>query len=554
MSVNQGQELNSVYKNYVDTISRICCDFHIDSLKGQIAAISESIQESDFINVALVGGFKAGKSSFINSVIGKNVLPVAVLPLTSVITYIRYGTRNKAQVELLNGQINEIPLEKVVDYIAEENNPDNAKQVMRVDIELDCLRQYPGIQFVDTPGIGSVYKHNTITSTGWLPRVEAAFLALSVVQPLSESELDLLKELDNYTCEIVLLLTKIDLVSTNEVDKVIQFIRNQVKQHLNKDIRIFPFSIKSGFESSQQVVYEFIRQSIAGNRLQKANEIVAYKLHSSLLKCHEYLLLGLSAANSTHESRQGLVQQIGQERQALSSIQNEVRLITNDFKQRLQVDFSKIFEEQYPYVSKDLLNQLKEDMPGWKGNIEKTSKDFRYWVETNFTVKLKPISDEYGPQLSERYLNMALESYSRVVRAFQDRLAQSIEKALHIQFAGTKFEVRIQEPKRPDVYIGNIFMTSWEIIWFLIPMRLFRPLVNHHFLHRLPWDVQINLTRLASQWTESLSVSIGDIAQQAKVFIQQEIDTVENLLKKAPDQGREIKKVISELEEIKKLI
>ncbi len=52
----------------------------------------------------------------------------------------------------------------------------------------------------------------------------------------------------------------------------------------------------------------------------------------------------------------------------------------------------------------------------------------------------------------------------------------------------------------------------------------------------------INLTRLASQWTESLSVSMGDIAQQAKIFIRQEIDTVENLLNKAPDQGREIRK------------
>ncbi len=121
--------------------------------------------------------------------------------------------------------------------------------------------------------------------------------------------------------------------------------------------------------------------------------------------------------------------------------------------------------------------------------MKRPLQDFRYWVETNFTVKLKPISDEYGPQLSERYLNTAIESYSRIVRAFQDRLAQGIEKALHIQFAGAKFEVKIQEPKRPDVYIGNIFMTPWEIVWFLIPMRLFRPLVNHHFLHRLPWDV-----------------------------------------------------------------
>ena len=554
MAVIQDQNLNPAYKNYVETISRICSDFHIDSLKGQIEAISETIYIRDFINVALVGGFKAGKSSFINSVIGRDVLPVAVLPLTSVITYIRYGPRNKAQVELLNAQTIEIPLEKVVDYITEDNNPENVKQVLRVDVELECLWQYPGIQFVDTPGMGSVYKHNTTTSTGWLPRIEVAFLAVNVAQPLSEAELGLLKELDTYTCEIVLLLTKIDLVPANDVNTVVQFIRDQVKQHLNKDIRIFPFSIRSSFEASQQAVYEFIRQSIAGNRLPKVKEIITHKLRSILLKCNEYLSLGLSAANSTQESRQGLLEQIKQERQTLSNIQNEIRLITVDLKKRLQADFSKTFEEQHARVSKDLLNQLKVDMPGWKGHLEKTSKDFRDWVEINFIITLKPISDEYGPQLSKQYINTAIESYSRIVRAFQDRLAQGIEKALHVQFDGAKFEVKVQEPKRPDVHIGNTFMTPWEILWFIIPMSLFRPLVNHHFLHRLPWDVGINLSRLASQWTESISVSMEDIAQQAKIFIQQEIATVENLLNKAPDQGREIRKAIAELEEIKNLI
>jgi len=541
-------------KELLAEIQFVCADFKLHSLHKTLRSINNFADQNQYLDVAVLGQFKAGKSSFINSIIGKDVLPVAVLPLTSVITYIRYGARDKAQVELLNGHTKEIPLEGVVDYITEENNPKNVKQIKRVDVELVCLEQYRGIQFVDTPGIGSVYKHNTITSTEWLPRVGAAFLAVSVVQPLSEGELELLKELDNYTCEIVLLLTKVDLVSDNEANKVVQFIHSQVKQNLNKDLRIFLFSKKLGFGPSQQVVYEFIRQSIAGNRLQKADEIITHKLRSVLLKCHEYLLLGASAANSTQESRQGLLLQIEKERQALSSIQNEIRLIANDLKERLHTDSSGMFDRQHIRVSRDLLHQLKEDMPGWRGNLEKTSHAFRHWVETNFVIKLKPLSDEFGPQLSERYLNMALDSYTRVVRAFQDRLAQAIEKALHTQFAGAKFEVKIKEPKIPDVYIGNVFMTPWEIVWFLVPMRLFRPLVNGHFLHRLPWDIEVNLTRLASQWTESLSISMDDIAQQAKVFIRQEIDTVENLLNKAPDQRREIEKAISELEGIKNSI
>ncbi len=175
-------------------------------------------------------------------------------------------------------------------------------------------------------------------------------------------------------CEIVLLLTKIDLVATSEADKVVQFIRDQVKQYLNKDLRVFLFSNKAGFEPSRQAVYEFIQQSIAGNRLQKSDDIITHKWRSTLLKCREYLLLGLSAANSTQEARQGLLQQIGQERQALASIQNELRLIANDLKERLYNDSSGIFERQRSRVAKDLLGQLKVDMPTWRGNLKRHPK------------------------------------------------------------------------------------------------------------------------------------------------------------------------------------
>ena len=235
------------------------------------------------------------------------------------------------------------------------------------------------------------------------------------------------------------------------------------------------------------------------------------------------------------------------EREALSNIQNEIRLIANDLRKKLHEDSWEIFDKQRPRLMQELLRQLREDIRGWKCHLGETSEAFRHWVETNFVIRLTPISDEYGSELSERYLDRALDSYSRVVRAFQDRLAQEIEKALHIKFPGAKFEVKIPEPKKPDIHIGNVFVTPWEILWFFIPMRLFRPLVNRHFINRLPWDVNINLGRLGSQWTEAISNSIEDIAQQAKVFIQQEIDTVENLLTNAPDHQSEIENAIGEL-------
>jgi hypothetical protein len=90
-------------------------------------------------------------------------------------------------------------------------------------------------------------------------------------------------------------------------------------------------------------------------------------------------------------------------------------------------------------------------------------------------------------------------------------------------------------------------MTPWEIVWFLIPMRLFRPLVNRQFMRRLPWESEKNLSRLSSQWIEAASCSIDHTAKQAGEFIKNEITTVENILADASDNREDIEKAISEL-------
>jgi len=539
---------NHEYEKHLGQISRICKDFRIDSLKPRLAVISENLQGGDTINVALIGRFKAGKSSFLNSLIGRDIMPVAVLPLTSVVTYVKYGPQDKAEVMFHNGEIKTIDLSELADFITEEKNPENMKEVARVIVEIVILREFEKINFVDTPGLGSVYKHNTLTSTGWLPKVGVAFLAVSIDHPLSEDDISLLKELDTYTSEIVILLTKIDLIPQKEISKVVDFIHKQVKQHLNRNIRIFPFSNKPDFEAERRAVYEFIFQYIAGNRLQKSKEIIKHKLHSTISKLLDYLQLASLAADSAQESREQLSKQLKEERQNLSTIENEIKIVSVETESRLHDDSYKRFQEFCYRVNNILIRELKEQLPNWKRNLDEV---FQEWLRKSLAKQLEIISEELGPQLSEHYLNMTLTSFLRVVRAFQDRLAQDIEKALHTKFSGASFEVKIEKPKEPDLHLDFIINSLWETLLFAIPMRLFQPLLNRHFMSRIPWEAEKNLSRLSSQWVEAISCSIENMAKQAVEFINNEIVTIENILAEAPDQKKEIEKAILELEAIK---
>jgi hypothetical protein len=261
-------------------------------------------------------------------------------------------------------------------------------------------------------------------------------------------------------------------------------------------------------------------------------------------------MLALSAANSVQESRQQLSGLLRIERQRLPNVKKEIQLISTSFKARTQADSSDSFQKEYQPVKDKLVNELKGQIPMWKGNLAETSEAFSKWAEDNLTKNLEIISEENGLRLSGNHLHPALDSFSRIVCAFQDRLAKDIEDALHTKFSGAVFDAKIEKPKQPDVKVGNVFMTQWEIIWFLIPMWLFRPLVNRHFFRLIPWEVEKNLYRLASQWYEAISRSIDHIAKQSSEFIENEINTVESILIKSPDQKTKILETISEINAI----
>jgi len=544
MDTNQ----NQAQKLVLHRIRNICESFRIDSLRPKITAIEDAFQETDRINVALLGGFKAGKSSFVNSIIGKDILPVGVVPLTSVITYVKYGSEERAEVRFTSGKMKLINFNELVDYITEDCNPKNIKEAIRVDIELPGLQAYKKIQFVDTPGFGSAYQHNTLTATDWLPKVGAAFFVVSSAHPLSERDILLLKELERHTSEIIILLAKVDLVSDKEAGQITDFIHRQLKQHLQKEFRILAFSNRPGFESMREVVFGFIQHSFS-NPVQKSQEILNHKIRSSITECQEYLRIALLMAQSEQASREKLSELLSRERQSLAAIDREIALITSDLKRKFQEKALDEFLEYYQGVKRELAADLKTQLPQWKGNLVKISERFRRWAGTTLILKMKTISDERGSKISQVYLNEGMISLTRIVHAFQGRLKDVIEQALHTKFTGIEFHIEAEKPKQPDIDIGHVFMFSWEVIWYLIPMTIFRPIVNRHFFSLIPREVEKNLYRVRAQWCESVFYSIDKMAKDASLFIHNEAETIQNILANAPNQQVRIGKAISELEE-----
>ena len=216
---------------------------------------AENLLSEKFIDIAIFGQFKAGKSSFINSIIGKPILPTGVIPATSVITRIYFGEKERALLKFNDNRIEEICLNVIDEYITEPKNPKNIKGVCFANIEIPELKQYKGLCFIDTPGIGSIFLKNTQTTEVWSDEATIAIVCISAERPLSEFDLKLIKELDSNSYKLVCLLTKTDLFTIEQLEEINIFLQTSLNNEIGKNIEIYNYSILSNTNFYKNKMY-----------------------------------------------------------------------------------------------------------------------------------------------------------------------------------------------------------------------------------------------------------------------------------------------------------
>ena len=177
----------------VDLASELADRYQLTSVLPLLTACRAGLEHNN-IPIAVIGRFKAGKSSFLNHLLRRSILPIGVVPVTSVVTEIRFGATERALVRFKDGSRKEAPLSDVAGFVSEQQNPGNQKRVSEIVVELPSLAEFNGLVFVDTPGLESALEHNTEASLNWLPNIGLALVAVSVDPPLSQRDIDLLEE------------------------------------------------------------------------------------------------------------------------------------------------------------------------------------------------------------------------------------------------------------------------------------------------------------------------------------------------------------------------
>jgi GTP-binding protein EngB required for normal cell division len=202
----------------------------------------------DHFHLAVVGQFKRGKSSLMNAVIGREVLPTGVLPLTSAITTLCYGPKDRVVLRHRGWALEqEVTLSELADYVTARGNPGNEREVVEARVELPVRLLRRGLHFIDTPGVGSSRQENTATTYTFLPQADAIIFVTSVDAPLSEAEERFLSDIRAHGRRLFLVVNKMDLLAPGERDAVLTYIRREVERILEADaVRLYSLSAQQG--------------------------------------------------------------------------------------------------------------------------------------------------------------------------------------------------------------------------------------------------------------------------------------------------------------------
>lgn len=216
------------------------------------------------LQLAVLGQFKRGKSTFLNALLGAPLLPTGVIPLTAIPTFIAWAPkplirityRTARPADEFDAAAPDDIRKRLFDFVAEEANPKNRLGVERVDLFYPAPFLKNGIVLIDTPGIGSTHRHNTDAALQVLPECDAAFFVISVDPPITETELAYLETVRPKVARLFFILNKADYLEPQELETAIGFLLKTVRQASHAgagtaDPRIFAVSALGGLKAKQ---------------------------------------------------------------------------------------------------------------------------------------------------------------------------------------------------------------------------------------------------------------------------------------------------------------
>ena len=412
-----------------------------------ISALARNKEQK--FSIAVVGEFKRGKSTFINALLGKEILPSDILPCSATLNRVTYGLEPAAEIRYksvdgLPERVEKIEIEELQDYVT-KLTPESEQRASGVQ---EAIVYYPlpslknNVDIIDTPGLNDDAEMTRVT-LGVLPQTSAAILVIMATAPFAASEADFLNNqlLLNDLGRIIFVVTGIDLIRREkDRERLIESIRNRIETAVENQL-LAQFKPESeDYKLYRKQIGRPIVFAISGIDALEAKE----EKDDDLLEQSGFPVLETALEKFLTETRGAVELQTLANRIVASSsqIQQVVKLEIN----ALQMSQEE-FDEKYKSAMADLdalLQRRDKEMGQVDAAARHTQKRLRRIVE-DMPTQLKEVvtntidqKEMHGADIkSEAFLESLnreiTDSIKKVNKQMADRLQIEVERDLRAE-------------------------------------------------------------------------------------------------------------------------
>lgn len=507
--------------------------------------------EQETIAIAILGQFKSGKSSLVNNLLEKNILPVDVVPTTAIVTTLQYGSKPKLFLSLEDGTTMEDSIEKLPNYITEKLNPKNRKKIAQAVVELPEMGEYRNIKIIDTPGLGSFYTYNSEATQRWIPFASMALVAISAERPFSEEDYALIRNVLQYCPFVALVLTKTDLFTTSALKKINEYISEITADIAKQPIPIFEYSIFNS-QSREKLLSNIV---IPANRetATRRKAIARHKLIALINQSVDYAKIALQLERKKESALNVIAELLENINQNKQHYEREMNVSKSSFKGDVREKVNKIIMPFCIPIANELEILLRKELSNCNGNLYHVTRHYEGWIIAQLHSKLAEIDNK----CYDAYSKIAKETigyFQFTSLRFVQLLDEKINHELNVHLPQSIWQIDFSGIDKPSISTYRTFDSQLDSLLFFLPMRWLKTLFINHFLNQIPAEVEKNLYRHISSITEHIYKTIDNAHEQALRFINNEMDAAVNILRHVNVTSTEVERYHNRLIQLKNIV
>ncbi len=428
-------------------------------LRNKMNSIGKNIEclDREKFELVVVGEFSRGKSTFVNAMLGKKILPARKKATTAVISKIIYSDEPKYYLHYKDEtkNIEEISEEKFLKLIAPKESAPEEEKKSEQDF-LDTIDfadiAYPlefckdNVEIVDTPGINDINQNRIEITYRYLNQADAVIMLLSATQALSNSEVEFLKEriLGNHIQNIFFVVTHKDELDEISEQKVLNFVTKNIRdilpENITMDNRIFLVSsiqtlayrmVKNGLELPTKTLRNNYVESLEHTGFNEFEDALAYFLieEKGRAKINKYVSQSESIIADLNKkiylqkelimhSADDLKDKVAKMEPEFNGAKYNVKQIAQDMRIKLSNNISEIEDKLVDFES-NICRAVDEAIDDYTGDLKNVSK-MKTLIKKVIEEEQKKFIDEMQTIEAKKINEAMQETESKLNKIWQD--------------------------------------------------------------------------------------------------------------------------------------